>query len=190
MHFANISIGSCWLRIFQLRIFHHPNIGVKVRSVTGPVQAPPCGQVLHVQSLGSVEVLLRYCSAVHSAALFHFCEKERKNIRKLNFNERTETKYTYEITACGGTTDRIVQFIEKKVPTTGAFIAPHTWFIVFGLKKSRGAIHTFSGFFQRSKLSFGAWNARHGSFKTRSARFARNATFAVIATFGAFRARF
>jgi hypothetical protein len=66
MHGANISVG------LRLRIFHHPNKGLSVFDVMGPTQAPPEGQVVQAQSLGSVEVLLRYCSAVHSSAFFHF----------------------------------------------------------------------------------------------------------------------
>ena len=67
MHNANMSFGS---RL--LTICHHPNKGLSVCRVMGPTQAPPGGHVAQIQSLGSVEVLLRYCSAVHSSALFHF----------------------------------------------------------------------------------------------------------------------
>ena len=67
MHGANISFG-----LRKSITFHHPNIGLIVFSVMGPMQAPPGGQVVQTQSLGSMDVLLRYCSVVHSSAFFHF----------------------------------------------------------------------------------------------------------------------
>ena len=85
MHNANMSFGS---RL--LIICHHPNKGLSVCRVMGPTQAPPGGHAAQTQSLGSVEVLLRYCSAEQSSALLQFWrgetswKKRRKQISKLN----------------------------------------------------------------------------------------------------------
>ena len=62
-HFVKfILFGSC----------HHPKSGPRVDQVTGPLQAPPCGQVTQFQFFdGSfTNRLSRYCSFVQSSGLF------------------------------------------------------------------------------------------------------------------------
>ena len=96
---------------------------------------------------------------------------------------------THEITASSRTIDGLVVFY-KKIPTDWTFIALHAWCIVLWLKESSGAIHACRGLSYWSKFAFGAWNARHGSFKTGGARLTGNAALSIVAALCAFGAWF